>query len=166
MHTSSTGKPTALRKDSWVNQEAGGTGALRVTKDSSTTNAAMAAFVVDESFVTLKAPVPPASWFTQESFLSAVGVPVERVCMALGVPFVVGLWLHYRALLREEHPGLVDRRGTLYEVAMLTSLAVILVAGLYATSLVGDRWDADARADLLSRAALAASAINPDRVQT
>src|SRR5665648_718864 len=128
--------------------------------------AAMAAFVVDESFVTLKAPVPPASWFNQESFLSAVGFPVELVCMALGVPFVVGLWLYYRALLREEHPGLVDRRGTLYEVAMLTSLAVILVAGLYATSLVGDRWDADARADLLSRAALAASAINPDRVET
>src|SRR5450756_584819 len=126
--------------------------------------AAMALFVVAECVVTLKAPVPPATWINQESFLSAVGFPVQLLCMALAVPFVVGLWLHYRALLREGHPGLVDRRGTLYEVAMLASLAVIIVAGFFATSLVGDRWDADARADLLDHAALAAAAIDPDMV--
>ncbi|MBE3035389.1 MAG: hypothetical protein IMZ74_19615, partial [Actinobacteria bacterium] len=127
--------------------------------------AAMALFVVAHCVVTLRAPLPPATWINEESFLSAVGFPVQLLCMALAVPFVVGLWLHYRALLREEHPGLVDRRGTLYEVAMLASLAVFLVAGFYATSLVGDRWDADARADVLSHAALAASAINPGRVE-
>ena len=126
--------------------------------------AAMALFVAAECVVTLKAPLPPATWVNQEAFLSAFGFPVQFLCMAFAVPFVVGLGLHYRALLREEHPGLVDRRGTLYEVAMLAALAVILLAGLYATSLVGDRWDAGARADLLGRAALAAAAINPDRV--
>src|SRR5450830_1845867 len=128
--------------------------------------AAMAVFVVAEGVVTLKAPVPPATWINEESFLSALGFPVQLVSMALAVPFVVGLWLHYRALLREEHPGLVERGGALYEVAMLASLAVILVAGFSATSLVGDRWDADARAGLLGRTALAAAAINPDRVET
>ena len=128
--------------------------------------AAMAVFVVAEGVVTFKAPVPPATWINEESFLSALGFPVQLVSMALAVPFVVGLWLHYRALLREEHPELVERRGALYEVAMLASLAVILVAGFSATSLVGDRWDADARAGLLGRTALAAAAINPDRVET
>ena len=121
----------------------------------------MAVFVVAECVVTLKAPVPPATWINEESFLSALGFPVQLVCMALAVPFVVGLWLHYRALLREEHPELVERRGALYEVAMLASLAVILVAGFYATSLVGDRWVAGDRADLLSHAALAASPSTP-----
>ena len=95
-----------------------------------------------------------------------MGFPVQLLCMALAVPFVGGLWLYYRALLREEHPGLADRRGSLYEVAMLASLAVILAAGLYATTLAGDRWDAGARADLLDRAALAASAINPARIES
>ncbi|HZK58875.1 MAG TPA: hypothetical protein VFC59_03285, partial [Cryobacterium sp.] len=76
--------------------------------------AAMAVFVVAECVVTLKAPVPPATWINEESFLSALGFPVQLVCMALAVPFVVGLWLHYRALLREEHPGLVERGGALY----------------------------------------------------
>ena len=79
-------------------------------------------------------PLPPAAWINQESFLSTFGFPVQLLCMALAVPFVVGLWLHYRALLREEHPGLVDRRGTFYEVAMLGALAAILVVGFYATS--------------------------------
>jgi len=127
--------------------------------------AAMALFVVLECVVTLKAPVPPASWINQEAFLDAFGFPVQLLCMAFAVPFVVGLWLHYRALLREEHPGLVDRRGTLYEFAMLASLAVLLVAGFYATTLIGHRWDAGARAELLARSALAAAAVNPDRVR-
>src|SRR5450756_2377464 len=61
--------------------------------------AAMALFVVAESVVTLKAAVPPATWINQESFLSAVGFPVQLVCMALGVPFVVGLWLYYLSLI-------------------------------------------------------------------
>jgi PAS domain S-box-containing protein len=146
----------------WRYQRAGG----RHGRPLLLTAAAMALFVVAECVATLKAPVPPATWINQESFLGAVGFPVQLLCMALAVPFVVGLWLHYRALLREEHPGLVDHRGTLYEVAMLASLAVILVAGFYATSLVGDRWDAGARADLLSRAALAAAAIDSDMIET
>ena len=86
--------------------------------------------------------------------------------MALAVPFVVGLGLHYRALLREEHPGLVDRRGTFYEVAMLVSLVVILVAGFAATSLIGERWSANARADLLERAGLAVAGIVPGVVES
>jgi len=128
--------------------------------------AAMALFVVAECLITSKASLPPATWINQESFLSAFGFPVQLLCMALAVPFVVGLWLYYRDLLREEHPGLVDRRGTLYEVAMLAALAVILVAGAYATSLVGERRDAGARAELLGRTALAAAAINPGRIET
>src|SRR5665647_673498 len=128
--------------------------------------AAMALFVVAECAVTLKAPLPPATWLNQESFLNAVGFPVQLLCMAFAVPFVVGLSLYYRALLQEDHPGFVDRRGTLYEFAMLATLAAILVAGFFATSLVGDRWDAGARAGLLGRAALAASAINPDKIVT
>ena len=127
---------------------------------------AMALFVVAECVVTLKAPLPPATWINREAFLSAFGFPVQLLCMVFAVPFVGGLWLHYRALLKEEHPGLVDRRGALYEAAMLAALAVILVAGFYATSFVGDRRDAGARADLVGRAALAASAINPDRIES
>jgi signal transduction histidine kinase len=53
-----------------------------------------------------------------------------------------------------------------YRVAIIASLAVILATGFYATTLVGDRWEASARADLLGRSALAASAINPDRILT
>ena len=130
------------------------------------TTAAMALFVTAHCVVTLRAALPPATWINQESFLGAVGFPVELLTMAIAVPFLLGLWLHYRALLREEHPGLVDRRGTLYEVAMLASLAVFLMAGFYATSLFGDRWDAAARADLHSRAALAAGAIDPNMIET
>ena len=128
--------------------------------------AAMALFVVADCIVTAKAPLPPAAWVNQGSFLSALGFPVQLLCMALAVPFVVGLGLHYRALLREEHPGLVDRRGTLYEVAMLVSLVVILSAGFAATSVIGERWSAGARADLLERAGLAVAGIVPGAVES
>ena len=128
--------------------------------------AGMALFVLADCLAAPRAPVPPATWINQEAFLSAVGFPVQLLCMALAVPFVVGLWLYYQALLREAHPGLVDRRGTWYQVAMLTSLVVILVAGFFATSLVGDRWDANARSELLVHAALAAGAIDPHVIET
>ena len=128
--------------------------------------AAMALFVVAECIVTIKAPLPPATWVNQGSFLGALGFPVQLLCMALAVPFVVGLGLHYRALLREEHPGLVDRHGTAYEVTMLVSLVVILVAGFTATSLIGERWSADARADLLEQAGLAVAGIVPGAVES
>ncbi|MCX6373755.1 MAG: ATP-binding protein, partial [Actinobacteria bacterium] len=128
--------------------------------------AAMALFVVADCIVTLKAPLPPATWVNQGSFLSALGFPVQILCVALAVPFIVGLGLHYRALLREEHPGLVDRRGTAYEVTMLVSLVVILVAGFTATSLIGERWSAGARADLLEQAGLAVAGIVPGAVES
>ena len=127
---------------------------------------AMALFVVAECIVTLKAPLPPATWVNQGSFLSALGFPVQLLRMALAVPFVVGLGLYYRALLREEHPGLVDRRGILYEVVMLACLVGILVAGFSATTLVGERWSAGARADLLEHAGLAVAGIVPGAVES
>ncbi len=125
---------------------------------------AMALFVVVACGVTLKASIPPAVWISQESFQRVLGFPVQLLCMALALPFVAGLWLHYRAVLREEHPGLVDRRGTLWEIAMLASVVAILVAGLYATTVVGHRWDGHARDALLGRAALAAAAIDSSKV--
>jgi len=125
---------------------------------------AMALFVVAACGVTLKVSIPPAVWLSQESFQRVIGFPSQLLCMALALPFVAGLWLHYRAVLREEHPGLVDRRGTLWEIAMLASVVAILVAGLYATTVVGHRWDANARATLLGRAALSAAAIDSTKV--
>ncbi|HET6496034.1 MAG TPA: PAS domain S-box protein, partial [Thermoleophilia bacterium] len=124
------------------------------------TAGAMALFVTIAFVVVPKTLLVPSTLIDEESFLSTFGFPVQILCIALAVPFVAGLWLHYVALLHEEHPGLADRRGTLYRLAMMASLAVILAAGLHATTLAGDRWDAGARADLLGRTALAASSID------
>ncbi len=125
---------------------------------------AMGLFVVVACGVTLRSSIPPAVWISQESFQRVFGFPIQLLCMALALPFVAGLWLHYRGVLREEHPGLVDRRGTLWEIVMLASIITILVAGLYATTVVGHRWDTNARATLLGRTALAAAAIDSTRV--
>ena len=127
---------------------------------------AMALFVLAECAVTLKTTIPPAVWISQESFQRFFGFPIQLLGMALALPFVAGLWLHYRAVLREEHPGLVDRRGTLWEIVMLASVVVILVVGFYATTVVGHRWDANAREALLGRAALAAAAIDSKEVDS
>ncbi len=124
----------------------------------------MALFVVAECAITLRASVPPATWINQEWFQRVLGFPVELLCMALAVPFVVGLSMHYRALRRDEHPGLADRRGTLLEIGMLAALVAILAAGLYATTIVGARWSDNARTELLGRASLAAASVNPARV--
>ncbi len=80
--------------------------------------------------------------------------------MALAVPFVVGLWMHYRGLRRDEHPGLADRRGTLLEIGMLAALVAILAAGLYATTIVGARWSENPE-PAFGRASLAAASVNP-----
>ena len=126
--------------------------------------AAMALFVVAGCAGTLKASAPPALWINEEWFFLTTGFPVQLLLMALAAPFIAGLWLHYRALLRDQHPGVVDRRGTVRQVAMLAALVVIIAAGFYATSLTGKRWDAGARANLLTHTALVAQAIDPNKV--
>jgi PAS domain S-box-containing protein len=144
----------------WRYQRAGG----RHARPLRLAAAAMALFVVAECVGAAKASVPPTAWINQESFLSAFGFPIQLLSMALVVPFATGLWLHYRALLHEEHPGLADRRGAAHGIAALAALTVILVVGFYATSLAGAHWDARARADLLDGAALTAAAVDPDNV--
>ncbi|HZL63825.1 MAG TPA: response regulator [Thermoleophilia bacterium] len=127
---------------------------------------AMALFVVAACGVTLKAAVPPANWLNNESFLHVFGIPIQLLCMGFAVPFVIGLWLHYRALIQREHPGLADRRGTLYQVVMMVTLVAILGAGLAASSLVGENWDAKARGDVVDHADLAAAAVVPTEVES
>ena len=94
--------------------------------------AAMALFVVAECLVTLEASVPAgAPGSTRRRSSAPWASRSSSSAWRLAVPFVGGpLAGTTGLLLREEHPGLVDRRGTLYEIAMLAALAVILVAGL------------------------------------
>ena len=124
----------------------------------------MAGFVLAEFGVTLPASFPPATWVNRPWFLETFGFPVQLVAMAFAVPFVVALWFYYRTLLREAHPGLIDRRGRAIEVSVVVVMTCLLVAGLYATTLAGRHADATARKNLVGRAMLAAGGINPDRV--
>ncbi len=125
---------------------------------------AMALFVLVECVVTIKSPIPPSNWVNDATFYAEFRFPAELLSMVLAVPFVVGLRLYYRRLLSGEHPGLVDRRGTTYEVVMVLALLAILLGGFVATSMVGRRADEGARAQLLSRAQLSAAALDAQAV--
>ena len=144
----------------WRYQRAGG----RHARPLRLVAAAMALFVVTQCVGVARTSLPPTAWMNQESFVSTFGFPIQLLAMALAVPFAAGLWLYYRALLHEEHPGLADRRGAVHGIAALAALTAILVVGLYATWFVGASWDARTRADLLDGAALTAAAVGPDEV--
>ena len=126
--------------------------------------ASMGLFAIAECVLAPKAPLWPATTINEEWFFATLGFPAQLLGMGLAIPFIAGLWLYYRALLRKEHPGLVDRTGMLYQVGMLLTLAVLLVGGFAATSFMGQRADRGARAALTSRTAMVAAAINPDEV--
>ena len=103
-------------------------------------------------------------WINRAWFLAEFGFPVQLIGMAFGIPFVAALWYYYRTLLREEHPGLTDRRGLVLELFVGVALLVVLAGGLAATNMYGAHADATARDSLLGRAKLAAGGINPERV--
>ncbi len=128
------------------------------------TAVALALFVVVQSILAFQTLWLNAEWMERESSFATGSLPVQLLCMAIAVPFVTGLWMYYRALLREEHPGFADRHGAVNAIAALAALALILAAGFYFTSFAGDRWDALTRASLLDHAVLAAAATDPDRV--
>ncbi|MFA4965215.1 MAG: PAS domain S-box protein [Thermoleophilia bacterium] len=124
--------------------------------------ASMAAYAGFECLIPRRAPLPLAEWLNQEAFFAVAGFPSPLVCMVVAVPFLAGLWLYYRALLKEAQSRLVSRSGTLYQLAMLVTLAAILAGGFFATIAVGDREEQAARAELGVHTALAAAAIDPD----
>ncbi len=126
--------------------------------------ASLIGVVVVEFGVPVPASFPPAEWINRPWFHDALGFPVGLLAMGFAVPFVFALWYTYRTLLREEHPGLVDRREVLFEAGVALALAVLLAGGLYATALVGRHADSDARRSLLGRAQLAVGGIDPDQV--
>ena len=103
----------------------------------------------------------PFVWLGQLASVGSAGLPVQLVAAAFALPFLVALWLYYRVLLKEEHPGLVDRKGLAFEVLVALALAGILVAGMYATSRVAAATDRGSRRDLLARTQLAAAALSP-----
>jgi PAS domain S-box-containing protein len=124
----------------------------------------MVGFVLAEFGVPLWASLPPAEWVNRPWFLDTFGFPVELVAMGFAAPFVAALWYYYRTLLKEEHPGLVDRKGLALEAVVALVMVVLIAGGLYATTLAGRHADADARRNLLGRAQLAAGGIDPNAV--
>ena len=118
-------------------------------------------FVVAGFGVPVPASFPPAEWVNRPWFHDALGFPVQLLAMGFAVPFVIALWYYYRTLLKEEHPGLADRRGLALEAAVAIAMALLLAGGLYATTLTGRHADSDARRALLAKAQLAAGALNP-----
>ena len=103
--------------------------------------ASLVGVVVAQFGVPVPASFPPAEWINRPWFHDALGFPVNLLAMAFAVPFVVALWYAYRTLLKEEHPGLADRREALFEAGVALALAVLLACGLYATALVGRHAD-------------------------
>ena len=130
-------------------------GPLRVSAVS------MVVFVLLEFLFPVKAALPPATWVNDDSFRAAVGAPVQLLCMAAAVPFLAGLWLYYRALLRDAHPRLVDRAGRIIQLVVVALLAAIVAGGYVVTTRAGDSADRERRAELKVRAALAAGALDP-----
>ncbi len=126
--------------------------------------ASLIGVVVVEFGVPVRASFPPAEWINQPWFHDALGFPVGLLAMGFAVPFVFALWYTYRTLLKEEHPGLVDRRELLFEAGVALALAALLAGGLYTTALVGRHADSDARRSLLGRAQLAVGGIDPVQV--
>jgi PAS domain S-box-containing protein len=124
----------------------------------------MALFVLLEFLVTFKADFPPAVWLNDDAFLAALGVPKHVFATAVALPFLVGLWVYYRALLKDAHPRLVDRTGRVSQLLLVAALAAIVVAGFFATAAAGDRADRQQRAKLSEHAALAAASIDSDDV--
>ena len=87
--------------------------------------------------------------------------PVQLLAMGFSVPFVVGLWYYYRSLLRQEHPGLEDRRGRLLELGTVVVFFVLVAGGLAVADVADRHAEQGARDALLGRALLAAGGINP-----
>ena len=123
---------------------------------------AMGLFVVADCVVSVKVSLPRA-WISQQTFLEARGL-VQLVGLACLSLMLGGIFAHSAALRRDEHPGRAARRGTLAALALAAALALILLGGFYATTLIGRSEDSAARADLSARTALAASAIDPTDV--
>ena len=124
----------------------------------------MAGFTVMEFAVPVSAAFPPAEWLNRGWWVESVGIPAQLLAMCFSAPFVVGLWHYYRSLLREEHPGLEDRRGRVLEVGAAVAFFALVVGGL-SVAVVADRHaEQSARDALLGRALLAAGGINPERV--
>ena len=124
----------------------------------------MAAFTVMEFAVPVAASFPPAEWLNRAWWLESTGIPAQLLAMGFSVPFVVGLWYYYRSLLRQEHPGLEDRRGRLLELGTVVVFFVLVAAGLAVADVADRHAEQGARDALLGRALLAAGGINPDRV--
>jgi PAS domain S-box-containing protein len=124
----------------------------------------MAGFALLEFGVPQAASTPPADWLNRAWWLDAVGVPVRLFAIAFAAPFVAALGLYYRSLLREEHPGLEDRRGRAMEVGAAVVFVAIVVGGLVVAGIAGAHAEDVARDSLLGRSLLAAGGINSDRV--
>ena len=99
--------------------------------------ASLVGVVVVAFAVPVRASFPPAEWINRPRFHDAFGFPIGLLAMGFAVPFVFALWYTYRAPLKEEHPGLVDRRELLFEAGVALALAGLLAGGLYTTTLVG-----------------------------
>ena len=124
----------------------------------------MAGFTVMEFAVPVAASLPPAEWLNREWWMESVGIPAQLLAMAFSVPFIAGLWYYYRALLREEHPGLEDRRGRVLELGTAAVFFVLVAGGLFVAGVADRHAEQSARDALLGRALLAAGGINPERV--
>ena len=122
---------------------------------------AMGVFAVLEFLIPEWAAFPPATWLNHEALQAAVHVPVQVLCMLAAIPFLGALWIYYRALLKDAHPRLVDRRGRTTQLLALVALGSIVVLGYAVTTSAGKAADRDKRAELGVRAALAAGAIDP-----
>ena len=141
----------------WRVQSAGGArgGILRVCAVS------MGAFILLQFLVPAHSTLAPARWLNDDTFLGATSIPVQAVCMAVAAPFIVGLWVYYRALIDDAYPRFVDRTDKIVQVVVAVLLVLIVTVGYAATSRVGDEAEARMSEELGVRTALAASAIDP-----
>ena len=141
----------------WRVKSAGGArgGILRVCAVS------MASFVLLQFLVPAHSRLVPARWVNDDTFLAATSVPVQVACMAVAAPFLVGLWVYYRALIDDAYPRFVDRTDKIVQVVVAGLLVLIVSVGFVAAGRVGDQTEATMREELGVHAALVAGVMDP-----
>jgi signal transduction histidine kinase/HPt (histidine-containing phosphotransfer) domain-containing protein/AmiR/NasT family two-component response regulator len=125
----------------------------------------VAAYTLTTGFIGPAAPFFPASRVNQETFFSLTGLPIQMVCGLLGVLITMAMWMYYSSFHMVGVPKIQKTKSLRQQVGLGGALAVILVTGWGVMKLLGDLNEKYMQENILKRASLASSAIEPRLVK-